>query len=166
MFIDLVTPLNELFAGLKRNLDRQQNTISRTIAQCIRLHISNKYPGSKHWNPNKVTYERNVVHVDIPGATRAYHDIDIKPKHAKHLAIPLHRSAYGLSPKTLDLKLVFRRNKMFLVDKATLAFMYVLKNHVHQNQDPSLLPTDNTLANAAGRQALQNALTNLDKRFK
>lgn len=76
-----------------------------------------------------------MVLVDVPGVTRAYHDIDIKPKRASKLKIPLHRSAFGIEAS--NEQLMFIKNKSgneFLArieENGALVFMYVLKDHVH-----------------------------------
>lgn len=82
--------------------------------------------------------------------TRAYHDLDIRPKRAKHLAIPMHRSAYGLSPREVD-GLFYVKNKrgtemLAKIQNGALAVMYILKDHVHQGRDTRLMPSDETLA--------------------
>lgn len=73
-----------------------------------RQHISERYPGSKHWDPSKVNAassestsqkSQGSIEVDIPGAGRAWHDVTIRPKNAEHLAIPIHSSARGKSPR-------------------------------------------------------------------
>ena len=51
---------------------------SNAMQRAIREHIEEKYPGSKHWDPSKVTSNGDgTVDVDIPGAGRAYHDIQL-----------------------------------------------------------------------------------------
>lgn len=39
-----------------------------------------KYPGSNHYSPDKVSTKQSVVVVDVPGVSRAYHDLTIRPK--------------------------------------------------------------------------------------
>lgn len=73
--------------------------------------------------------------VDVPGVTRAYHNLDIRPKRAKHLTIPMHRSAYGLPSREVD-GLFYVKNKrgteMLAKNEAgALVVMYLLKDHVH-----------------------------------
>lgn len=146
--------LEKVVAKLKSESGKQ---IQLGIAAAIRRHFSAKYPGSKHYAPKNVkTGTANgatgEVVVDVPGVTRAYHDLTIKPKTAKKLKIPLHRQAYGMSDA--NLKYVKTESGAEFLARieadGALAFMYVLKDQVHQKQDPSLMPTDQTMANAAG----------------
>lgn len=70
------------------------------------------------------------VVVDVPGVTRAYHDLTIKPKTAQKLKIPLHREAYGLSDDNLKyIKTESGTEFLARVEAdGALAFMYVLKD--------------------------------------
>lgn len=90
----------------------------------------------------------------MPGITRAYHDIDIVPKTSKKLAIPLHRSAYGAAPrKTPDLfyaKNAKGTEMLAKIEGGSLVAMYILKDRVHQRQDSSLMPSDQTIADNIG----------------
>ena len=84
--------------------------------------------------------------IDVPGVTRAYHDIDIVPKIGKKLAIPMHRSAYGASPRNTP-GLFYAKNAkgtemLAKVEGGALVAMYILKDRVHQRQDRSLMPSD------------------------
>lgn len=48
--------------------------------------------------PSDVSNGQNpeaTIDIDVPGVTRAYHDMDIRPKLRKYLTIPMHREAYG-----------------------------------------------------------------------
>jgi len=99
--------------GLKRafssmSYDAERSTkIGWAVAECIKDHISRRFPGSKHWDPSKVSYSPDTgdktrsgdVVVDIAGASRAYHDIDIFPIKSKNLAIPLTFAARNHSPR-------------------------------------------------------------------
>lgn len=120
---------------------------------------------SNHFSPNKVlepvvSEDAVTVAVAIPGITRAYHDIDIYPKEANALAIPLHESAYGISPRENNDRGTY---KLFRIkkdgvpgnvlyrngDDGELIPMYALTQHVHQVRDPSLMPTDKQLTDEA-----------------
>jgi hypothetical protein len=82
----------------------------------VRNHFKTIYPGSTHYAPEKVTIgkpDKNVgeINIDVPGVTRAYHNITIVPKRANYLTIPIHRAAYGLSAKSFpDLFIVRKKN--------------------------------------------------------
>jgi len=147
------------------------------LAKCIRRHMrhlnaSRHSPlsggkSSNHFSPEKVSeptvsQDAVTVTVDIPGITRAYHDIDIYPKEANALAIPLHESAYGISPRENNDRGTY---KLFRIKKdgvpgnvlyrnasdeeGGLIPMYALTKHVHQVRDPSLMPTNKTMTDEA-----------------
>lgn len=125
------------------------------IANCIKRHFQTRFPGSKHYSPDKVRAEGTEVIVDVPGVTRAYHDMNIKPVHAQHLAIPLHRSAYGIKPTEIP-NLFYTKNKagtemLAKTEGGALVVMYILKDSVFQRQDPTIMPTDITMVEAVKR---------------
>ena len=126
-----------------------------SMANCIKRHFQMRYPGSKHYAPEKVNVEGDTVVVDVPGVTRAYHDMLIRPVHAQHLAIPLHRSAYGIKPTEAG-DLFYTKNKagtemLAKVEGGALVVMYILKDEVHQKQDPTIMPSDSILVDAIKR---------------
>lgn len=64
----------------------------------FRDHVRSRYPGSKHWDPSKISLAEDhgengsgeaKLDIDIPGASRAWHGIDIFPKNGAYLSIPL-----------------------------------------------------------------------------
>lgn len=138
--------LEKVVAKLKSESGKQ---IQLGIAAVIRRHFSTRYPGSKHYAPKNVktgtaSGTTGEVVVDVPGVARAYHDLTIKPKTAKKLKIPLHRQAYGMPDDSLKY-IKTKSGTEFLARieaDGALVFMYVLKDQVHQRQDPSLMPTD------------------------
>ena len=95
-----------------------------------------KYPGSKHWDPQKITAADSGigVKIDIPGAGRAWHDVTIKPVNGNWLAIPLLALARNTSPRDqVGLFRPWRKGggeKMNVLAKQTaggaLVFMYAL----------------------------------------
>lgn len=95
------------------------------------------------------------MEIDIPGASRAYHDIDIYPKNGEWLTIPLHPFLVGMSARTQPGLFRPRRKGGGLMnvlaqktEGGALVFMYALSKHVHQKQDSSLLPTDDDMFNS------------------
>ena len=132
--------LQDLLKQWMRDLDSARST-----------HGSNFYTPYGIHNP---TVEDDTVSVGIaiPGITRALHDIVISPVEAKQLAIPVNEEAYGIPareytdrhPKTL-----FKpKGKDWLAkkdDSGNLVLMYILKDQVHQNQDASLLPSQDEM---------------------
>lgn len=167
---------NEIFKKLNKLINvinkDSGKIFSRTITQHIKKHIKARFANSKHWNPNKVTELKSSnltggSSVNIAGATRAYHDITIKPKFAKMLSIPLHKSAFGKSPRQFNnLFPVKTKNNLFLAIKNSnnkLAFMYVLKDVVHQKRDKSLLPKDEVLIDASISKIIKHAIQKIGK---
>lgn len=141
---------------LKHVVDELRTYASKEVQQStketIKRHVETIYPGSKHYSPEHVYDGPNYsVIVDIPGITRAYHDLNIKPVSAKKLAIPLHREAMGLpnSPKEIP-DLFYAKNEkgtemLARNEGGSLVVMYILKDRVHQKQDPRLMPSDDTI---------------------
>lgn len=48
-------------------------------------------PGDKHDG----MVSSGEINIDVPGVTRAYHDVLIRPRVRKALTIPIHRASYG-----------------------------------------------------------------------
>lgn len=129
------------------------------MSDAIRAHFRFQFPGSSHYDPSKVNpsnesrLNEGVVDVDVPGVSRAYHDIDIRPKTRQSLTIPMHREAFGRSAADFnDLFVVKKKDgKAFLAknDGGNLSMMFFLAKHVHQRMDTSIMPTDNELASVA-----------------
>lgn len=149
---------------------RKGNDISQTMTSIVKQHVAAKYPGSKHWNLNKIKEGQSTsgnissgsTNIEIPGASRAYHDIDIYPKSANHLIIPMHRSAYGLGPAKQNLIYVKTKKGTELLAKkenGNLVWMYSLCKHVHQKQDPSLMPSDGKIAQRIFSHIIKNINT-------
>ena len=127
------------------------------------LNSSRSTHGSNHYNPNDVHEpvvdgDRVSVPITTLGISRALHDIIIRPVEAKSLAIPLHASAYGISPREYSNQhpkgtpeALFRpKGKDYLAknDNGSLVVMYLLRKQVHQKQDRSLLPPAEDMSNA------------------
>lgn len=146
----LCTAHQKVFAKYAPKFGKVSN---EAIRDAIREHISNKYPGSQHWDPNKVNVESDEVVVDIPGANRAYKDIDIYPQNVAWLCIPTRHAKYlGInSPKDTSGRKTFKpknHNIIAEVINGSLTALFALSKHVHQNQDSSLMPSEDTLATA------------------
>lgn len=101
-----------------------------------------------------------AVTIPIPGFTRAFGDLHIRPKYKKCLTIPINAAAYGVrAPEmeddgwnlfTLPAKqgpgagiLFGRKDGM----KSAVA-LYLLRNSADIPQDRSMLPTDEDMVNA------------------
>ena len=95
-------------------------TIRAALRTTTQNHFRAIYPGSRHYSPDKVTdgaaaaTARSAigsVAVNVPGVTRAYHDLTIVPRFRKYLTIPIHRSAYGKKAGDFrDLFVVTKKN--------------------------------------------------------
>ena len=149
------TPAEGVADILRRYLNALTDKDAREAAASgmlkkIREHVSNRYPGSKHWNPRRVVRRGDTVYVGIEGASRAYRDIDIYPKKANWLTIPVYGPAKGHSAR--EFTGLFRpKGRDFLgrVERGMLVVYYALSKHVHQRQDRTLMPDDTDLAQAA-----------------
>ena len=118
------------------------STISKVLTSTTRNHISNRFPGSTHYDVNKVNEGKSSTSpngaygesiIDIPGFSRAWHDITIRPVNAKMLAIPIHREAYGKSPRQFDNLFGIRGKKvLFRKDGESLVGMFALANSAFQ----------------------------------
>lgn len=142
-----------------KNIDRED--VASAVAEKIKEHFQQKYPGSKHYSPSKVNVEQGDnenydVNVDVPGVSRAYHDIDIYPINKQWLCIPLE-AARGQSP--YDIEGLFKpkgHNVLMKEVGGMLTPFFALSKHVHQNQDSTLMPTDDELFDAIVQQILNN----------
>ena len=116
--------------------------------------------------PNATSSDVSVT-VTTPGISRAYHDIDIDPVNGSALTIPLHADAYGLSASEYSERYgkLFRINKKGSTEKGNVLYtkdvlngkpipMYALTTHVHQVQDPSLMPSSDKMTEEALNGAL------------
>ena len=134
-------------------------SIRNALVNTTRNHFKAIYPGSTHYSPDKVTegsavstqnYAAATANIDVPGVTRAYHDINILPKTKKYLTIPMHRLAYGkkASDFTDTFVLTKKNGNKFIAQasKSALTFLYYLADHAFQRQDTRLMPSDDVFA--------------------
>ena len=100
------SPKSTVTSKLSSLLQRVRNSgklIQDGLLWTTRNHFSTIYPGSTHYSPDKVqpasisngSNPAATIDVDVPGVTRAYHDLDIRPRFRRALTIPIHRSAFG-----------------------------------------------------------------------
>ena len=122
------------------------------MTSSVKSWVQKRYPNSNHWDPNKVNSERGVgligiTNVDIPGASRAYNDINIRPVRAKMLTIPMHQDAFHHSVRDFnDLFKPKGKNILARNVNGNLVAMFALAKSAFQKQDSSLMPTDDNLA--------------------
>ena len=149
-----------LFRRVQAHLNQKSGkVIAKGLSDAIRAHFRFQFPGSKHYDPSKVSpsndskLNEGVAEVDVPGASRAYHDIDIRPKIKQALTIPMHREAFGRSAADFnDLFVVKKKDgKAFLASNngGNLTMMFFLAKNVHQRRDSKIMPSDSEMATVA-----------------
>ena len=122
------------------------------MTNSVKNWVQQRYPNSKHWDPNKVTNGKSIglegiTNVDIEGAGRAYHDVIIRPVRAKMLTIPMHSDAFHHSVRDFnDLFKPKGKNILARNVNGQLVAMFALAKSAFQKQDSSLMPTDDNLA--------------------
>lgn len=153
----------KMLSLINSKLKNSGSTISNTLTQTTRRHFETIYPGSKHYSPDKVNPGNSIstsgeTLVDVPGVSRAYHDIDIVPKFRKYLTIPISTQSYGKKSSEFSNTFInFKKDgRTGLIgqksDAGSVVWLYRLVKHVHQNQNSNILPSDETYAtNILGR---------------
>ena len=127
---------------------------------------TNHFRASDVLPPNATSADVSVT-VTTPGIGRAYHDIDIDPVNGSWLTIPLHADAYGISASEYSERYakLFRINQRGSTEKGKVLYtsdvltkkpvpLFALVSHVHQVQDPSLMPTKDQMTEEALNGAL------------
>ena len=154
--------LKSIFNRILDNISRDFSGIaSDTMTNSVKNWVHKRYPNSKHWDPNKVTSDKGVglegiTNVDIPGASRAYYDINIRPVKAKMLTIPMHSDAFHHSVRDFnDLFKPKGKNILARNVNGQLVAMFALAKSAFQKQDSSLMPTDENLASGIFRALCQ-----------
>lgn len=149
-------------ASILSRLSKTGKQIQDGLLWTVRNHFRTIYPGSNHYSPDKVQpYDHangaepfGEIEVDVPGITRAYGDLTIKPKFRKALTIPMHRSAYGKKAADFADAFVLRKKngKQFLVQGkgGSLVFLFYLAKSAFQKRNPNLMPSDENLGDNVG----------------
>jgi hypothetical protein len=87
-----------------------------------------------------------VLTIKHPGISRAFRDVEIRPKTARALAIPIHAAAYGKRAGELwdRLNLFIPKGKRVICANLNgeLTPLYFLTSKVSQKQDRTMLPSD------------------------
>ena len=146
-------------------LGRSGREMARGMVETTRRHFMTRWPGSAHYSPERVN--EGASHggvgeavIDAPGITRAFRDVDIFPRNGRALSIPIHSDAYGRSPREMgDLFVVRKRDgRAFLARHGggSLVFLYVLKRHVRQRMDRTMMPGLERLAASAADGAVSS----------
>lgn len=90
--------------------------MSEALQDVTREHFRVRFPDSRHWDPSKVSAQpakgsEGSADVSVPGASRAYHDVTIKPVMRQAITIPMHSSAYGKKPSEVPDLFVWKSKK-------------------------------------------------------
>lgn len=161
-----------------RNPEAILYAAGRATAKELRGHFlkkdrdePNKLGGKRTFFWNKIAHAVNVPVVDVAGrkatiliqsayiAQKVFGG-DITAKRKKNLSIPISPEAYGLAPSVFEqqtgLKLIFVKqgDKAFLATRVDLKSKglqveYLLTPRVHQEPDPTALPPEEQLEQAA-----------------
>ena len=90
----------------------------------------------------------DVLIIGVPGIGRAFGDLDIYPKNASALTVPIHRESYAKTVADLERSgwHVFRRGRTLVGNHGSTTAgravpLFVLCGHVHVSQDSELLPS-------------------------
>ena len=162
--------LNSVYEKRQSILKAGGTALRRVLANHVRELASTRHktsmalgvPPSGHWKASDVgepIVDGDSVSIPMytPGISRALHDVTIRAKRSKNLAIPFNRLTAGLSareymtrhPGDLFFYLTKRKSKSLAMTKSgRLIVMYILKNPVNQRRDPTLLPEDNEMNEA------------------
>lgn len=156
------------------------NLVRRHIAaDAPRRHSSSQFDdgtgqrtGFMEKAARKTVFHADANHGEVvipsPGFGRAFHDVEIVPTHGAALTIPISSHAYGHRVKELrSMGWIIFSPKKSEGAQANLGKLmgygpngeqaiplYVLKRHVRQAQDRSLLPSDAAISTTASRAML------------
>ena len=134
-----------------------------SLAETVRDHIR-RAAGARHRTASRLGATREgrsaVVTVPIPGITRAFGDLHIRPKNAKALTIPINAVSYGVrAPELADrgwslftlssrqgpgAGILFGRK----AGEASTVALYLLRNSADIPQDRGLMPSDEEMGEA------------------
>ena len=182
--VSIPSDIDKLAEKLQAGMSSVYRNAGVRLARCIRNHMrllastrhetanrlgatpTNHFKASDVQPPNATSSDVSVT-VTTPGISRAYHDIDIDPVNGQFLTIPLHADAYGLSASEYSERYgkLFRINKKGSTEKGKVLYtkdvlngkpvpLYALVSHVHQPQDPSLMPSKDKMTEEALNGAL------------
>ena len=160
--VEVGVGISTLLKKIVNQLERESGKVmSDYMTSTVKEHISKRYPGSKHWDPNKVkngssSKLNGETIVDIESAGKAYHDVNILPVRAKMLTIPMHSDAFHHSARDFnDLFKPKGKNILARNVNGQLVAMFALAKSAFQKKDSSLMPTDENLASGIFRALCQ-----------
>lgn len=86
--------------------------------------------------------------MDVPGVSRAYHDLTIRPRLRDALTIPIRREAFGKKAEDFPNAFVLKKKdgRAFIAQRENghLVFLFRLVRSAFQRQDRSIMPKDET----------------------
>lgn len=162
--LDLEQATSERLHSILSRVNQCGKQIADGLLWTTRDHFEKRYPGSKHYDPEKVMESEihngqtptGEIEISVPGVSRAYHDITIRPRFRKFLTIPMRGEAFG--KKASDFSDLFvnrqKNGSVFLAHKVGghLVRLFRLVRQAFQKQDPRIMPSDKTFTrNIVGR---------------
>lgn len=174
--IEKLPPYRELEAKVRT--EECARVAAESLAETVREHIRRE-AGSRHRTASRLGampthhLERGaretraeqagrqaVVTVPIPGITRAFGDLHIKPQNAKALTIPINAVSYGMRAPELEDRgwslftrpakqgpgagILFGRK----AGQASTVALYLLRDSADIPQDRELMPSDDEMGEA------------------
>ena len=140
-------------------LNSSGDAMSEELESRTRDHFRERFPGSEHYDPGKVSARQGKktsagpegkADIDVPGASRAYRDVTIRPVRRKAIAIPVHQAAYGKKPADVSGLFVHKSKggSAFLArsEGKELQLLWLLAKRAFQRQDSTVMPEDSSLA--------------------
>lgn len=162
--------------AFEKTVQNSGGTIVEALYHTTVNHVRNRYPGSTHWSTDKIskgvetstsTTASGDIDVNVAGASRAYHDVVIRPIRAKMLTIPIHGASYGKRVKDFDgLFKIKGKNVLFQRTNSGIVGLFALAKQAFQKQDESLLPKDDTFAENIMQRFIKQLDHNLDGEFE
>lgn len=132
-----------------------------TTADNLGAHPTGHLEKAARATVHHATPSYGEVVIPLPGFSRAFHEVEIRPRDAQALTIPAAAESYGKRASVLSAlgwKIFRPKGKRVLMgsmkgDEAKV--LYFLCSSVRQRQDRSLLPSDEEINQTAGAAVLE-----------
>lgn len=148
---------NSLYILVRRHVNRYARAHHASADNLGAEHTGHMEEGSRAIVPPT----DNVLSIPIPGFQRVFKDLEIVPRTAKALTIPINRVAYGMRAPRLQAEgwrlftakgkenrgILFGRRE----EDAEATPLYALRKSVRVRQDRSMLPSDEDMQRAAAK---------------
>lgn len=116
-----------------KNVDNCGDVMQKSMVDTVRQHFQAIYPGSEHYSPNKVNgasvknakNPEAAVDIDVPGITRAYHDITIKPKFKQYLTIPFLHTRGSAADSSNSFIVTNKKGNKFIAQNTSGGLVYL-----------------------------------------